>query len=1047
MTSPDKKLSLLLTGGADNRTFSEFVSPVITQGESPKLRQSVNTRFSRVPGTCTRAPKVTQIATLAGGSDAWGLVPSGAGRNTLRFDGPEQGYSRFIVGDGQADTAMGSGIGATGQEVYLPARISGAGALDPVPCVANIAIGHNSHWGYVVRAYPTITADLLAIYIMVSVWMPDGREIVQPTSLGGFTLSTNVVWIGVTTHGVNHNRVWYHSPNGICYREVYPSGKTLGIGSEVVVVVPGRPVGASMDVVSDGSTHAYLAHSQAGSTTGATLRRVDVTTGATTHSVNFAGALNGGGDCSVMYSPSVKSTSYPSGPARVGVAFSRVTGSTTTVAVYDSTLTVVGAPYEKSGGNGDCCVAFSSDGTNAKLVLCVSSNVGSFATAPGTLLQTTASVFSLDGLGPTWPAISGGHTFPYATLQAQASEWRVGDTVVPLVVLGRHYGNTYATFGDLDYVEDASHELYAMYGTPRAIARYGTLRGNSLPAQTLAHQALARGMFCVSDSVHAVYKKAPINTVSPPLSHGRYVVLDLSAHQPSIAHDKDGACLIAAAMPAQFDGNALAEIGGPLHAPRISLVNTISGGLLPAGVYRFAAVYVWTDNAGVSHRSKPSNVVTHTFNGTTDRAYLYVTPPAGLLDGTMYGGDLAKIAIQTYVSPKNGNTLHLLSELRLSSTQYVYAFSITTEGDLARPQLYTTATAGEEIPGQCAPPLRDIAIIGSRAWGIDAEFPTRWVYSKLRIAGVGYEFAPAFEGHLPSGSGEALAIREWNGMAIILAQHGVWQVAGDGPNNNASAGSFGEPVKLSDIGCSSTASAVCYPGGIMWQSGTRFVKLDGQGIDYVADFDCLYDISAAVLLRRDNEIVFLSSSAAEARVYNYAMRKWSTWDSQTIPDPVDCAALLPWNDDIVLLHSSSTGKSYRLDANTVSTAESMVWDTDWFLLGSDFQDHALVRDLVLNGAIVGPHSVTIEVFVDYEETASTSHTWDEAWLTANAVGGRYTVRLEPVSQNCRAMRIKVYDTVAEDELVRDGMAPRSLTIVYALEAPLYEDAFVQGSRA
>jgi hypothetical protein len=49
--------------------------------------------------------------------------------------------------------------------------------------------------------------------------------------------------------------------------------------------------------------------------------------------------------------------------------------------------------------------------------------------------------------------------------------------------------------------------------------------------------------------------------------------------------------------------------------------------------------------------------------------------------------------------------------------------------------------------------MHDIAVVGSRAYAIDAEIRSRMMVSKTRIAGKGFEFAPALEINFPSSAG------------------------------------------------------------------------------------------------------------------------------------------------------------------------------------------------------------------------------------------------------------------------------------------------------
>lgn len=1040
MPGPDSKISILLNGGVDNRSLSEFIAPIVTQGQGPKLVESTNTRLSKTPGTCARAPKVTTVVTDTVVSyERDGIIPSKTGRNAVLMAPHRQ--MRIISGDGGG--GVGEGISTNSQGALGLARISAAGALESHSCYAVPAVSMNATSGVVWRAYPDASFSSTRFFY-VSAWSEAGAFYGTSVASGGMSTSV-IAWIGMTSHGASGDRVWYTHSTGICYRTVTLSGTTVTVGAEVVVCVPGSAT-TGLHVVSGETGFAYLVHSTVGVAADATVRRVNIATGATTHSATIVGALNGGGHCAVHYSTLT-------GAGRVLVAYSRVTGATTTIALYDSTLTVVSAATTVAQyGQVTCCLVGSTSSPYANVF--VSSVVGDFAAAPAAAYDTTAFIgtrFWVTTLA-AW-SFATFLPYPWQTLVNHAAVWQntylsSSSVHYAVIELGRCYGSTSPGPGEANYVDDPSISMFIPAingGASTPIARYGVVRGGALPAQVIPQACLSSsGTYASGDRIHVTYKRTPLiydaSGSYPARSSARWVTVDLTAFQPPLAYDKDGATLVAAAYPVVYDGANMSEMSTPAaYAPRIAA--STGGPVLAAGVYRACAVWTWTDASGCLRRSRPSNIISKTCNGASDTFSVVSTTPDTLLK---YSGSLR---ITVYVSEVNGTSVHHYSDV--SADTYTTTVSIATAGDASKPAIYSTAGAGEEVVPQVAPPLRDIAIVGSRAVGIDAEYPTRIVYSKLRVAGVGYELFPAGEVILPSGAGDAMAVRGWQGMIVILAENGVYQVAGDGPNNMG-VGSFAPPVKVSDIGCSNTASAIEFPGGIMWQSSGRFAMLSGGGIDYVPDFNCEYDVTVALLLRRHDEVALFSNTVAGARVYNYAVKKWTTWDSQVIPSPVTGGAVFPWDEDKAYLHFDSTGIVARLDVDSTSTCTSMTWRTDRMLLGGDFQEHVIFRDVVFSANIGGPHSITIEMYVDDETTASTTRTWTSSQLSAAATaqgdGTRYTVRFEPQKQAGRSVRFKVYDTVAGGEVNRAGVQPKALTLIYASNGQLYQEVFNSDSR-
>jgi hypothetical protein len=335
-------------------------------------------------------------------------------------------------------------------------------------------------------------------------------------------------------------------------------------------------------------------------------------------------------------------------------------------------------------------------------------------------------------------------------------------------------------------------------------------------------------------------------------------------------------------------------------------------------------------------------------------------------------------------------------------------------------------------------------VIGPRCWIIDAEHRSRLVPSKLRIAGVGYEFAPGLEVIVPAGAGKLVAVREWRGTPVALTERAVYTISGDGPNNTlGGSGAWYPPAKLADIGCTNEASVVVCPAGILWQSHNRFVLLNDGGVAYIDKIACSHDVSAAVCLRRHSEVLFFSSTTTEVRAYHYDTGRWSTYDSQTLSGLVQAAHTLPYDPDsaVLAVYEGSTPLFRRVDADSISAATNAVFETDWLLLGGDFQDDVVVSALVFNGKILGAHDIKLELFVDYQSTPATSRTWDLFELDAIDVEGLYSVKLEPTFVSCRAVKLRVTDT----RVVGGGCAPRSATLYYELAGAIREDAFSPGA--
>jgi hypothetical protein len=1071
------KLSLLLNGGVNNRSEPELVQPVAAQGSTIKLRASTNTRLSRRVGTVARSPSFVQVdnplAAAVPGEARYGLFTAAHGKCTLALRAPYHLHGSPVYADAGRVTpgnalSTYTGDTATTQVSAATPLVVDAGAVGQYAAISNIANVYSETLDQVWTFYWAYSSSDYS-YPYASVRKGDGTLIAYPQILavsGGFlpvaaeTAGLGYpLWCGVTEHGANGIVVWWQLPTDhtiYCMRlTVNASGLIVALAaSSSVAVLPAYATSSAdpaygIDVCSGGDSYAYIATTLGASPNNGRVIQWDVVSQAAVGGYSFAGASLGAGQTAIS-SQVIRGTRY------VACNFGSVTNNQTTVGCFAGgsmtpTWTVVLAEqggqavgfldvgYDDAGNAGPRTVHLIGvvSGSSAAGL-----NRTSLATnAPWicrTIMRTCHLATGSDSL-----TVATEISLPFRSLQTHAAQWSpTTSTTFPVFGTAPTYGKGTDAVGQADYVDDPSIDFYAVRDWQHAcpIARIGCVRGTlQAPARIQVERRLQSKSFCVvGQRGFAAYRQlsetSGISSADVALgfqgSSGRYAVLDFSPTQLSVAHDKDGSVYVASALPYQWDGRDLFEMGGFLHTPHLS--NLISGGSPLAGNFHARVVHRFQDAAGSMHRSRTSAI--HEFSLAAQATYLFADP----------GQTMSRRIplLYYYASEANGKTEHLFEV-----TSDLWS-TLNSAVSTAYPMVYTTEADGTELAPQPPPPAWDFGIVGSRMWGVDAELRTRAFYSKLRVAGIGYEFHPALEVAVPSGSGDLFAVREWAGFPVLIAERAVYQVSGDGPTNQVGGGggSFSPPVKISDYGCTNTASVAVFPTGMIWQFRDRFVLLDANGVQLVPDFLCTEDVSAALVLTRYSEVLFFSATTAGARVYNYEFGRWTTWDSETLPDPVTQVSLLPYDPDTALVYSASTGILRRLECDTYGAAAHMTLETDWLLLGGDFQDHVELRDLVFSAVVNGPHGLEVNVYTDYEDdTATTERSWtaDEIATLSDATG-RYTLRIDPVQPNCRAVRIRVRDVVEAGDNTQ-GMGPRALTVSYQLNGQLFEDSFLQNS--
>ena len=1052
----ERKVSILLSGGVDNRTADELTSPVATQGKAITLKASRNTRLGVLQGGVVRSPAFTSITSLTNPTRARAIVSAAAGRSTLVL--PDQDFRSFAtmqVDAGRKEPGITYGaLGGTAsdnQTGSMPVQVSSSRGLSSALAVGQFAMTYHASSGLLYYAYIANDGDnnVTALdRLVIGALTLDGSAVVPPREVATFTPNMSR-WVGLTAHGANGVCLWYQNValGAVCYRTVSYAGTLLTVGAENQVLVPGNTT-YSLDVVRGDDTYALLAHSRVGVAADGSVSKVNITNN-TFASVNIVNALNGGGHVAIQ-------CDSPEGTAVVAVVFASTTAGTARVYCY--TFATM-ANISTSGAltcDGRVSIGFSHNDalSSGAVAPTISVMLERGAAVSAMIVQSLPGVdhYVIDQPTGTFTVAT---RLPWYRIAGRAAQWTTSAQMMQTVhQLVPRRALTLENPGEENYTDDPSLDLYWVRTQstaslrPGLLARLGVVRGGSAPVDHLyADKLSSSSLLCVGNELYAAYRLlADYSSASNGATRGRLTTVSLGtpAGQFSTAHDRDGCGYLACAAPLQWDGVALSEFGGPVHTPQLFANVGVAaiGALLPAGIYSFQAVLFWTDASGMVHRSRPSPLRTVDLDGVTERVELICALPPSALT-TAYEARI-------YATETNGTTLHLMAKVTfrsgLGDACYVTgATAVTT----ANAQIYSGGGLGEEIVPQAPPPAWDVAIIGQRCWIVDAEIRSRAVPSKLRVAGVGYEFSPGIEVILPSGAGKMMAVREWQGMPLILAERGVYQVSGDGPTNTLGGpGAFSAPVKVSDLGCSNTASIVQFPGGIMWQSGNRFVVLDGRGLRYVTDFECTHDVSAALCLERYSEVLLFSATTTEVRVYHHETGRWTTWDTQTLPELVQAAHVLPWDADAAVLQLGAGPTTLRrLDASSVSSATNVVLETDWLLLGDDFQSEVDLKCVVFNGrrsgSYAGGHNLQIDLFADYSTVAHTMRSWTDAELDViDDAGGRYTVKVESALQvGCRAVKVRITDT----RVATYGCSPRALTILYSVEGALLENAFVQGS--
>ncbi len=268
-----------------------------------------------------------------------------------------------------------------------------------------------------------------------------------------------------------------------------------------------------------------------------------------------------------------------------------------------------------------------------------------------------------------------------------------------------------------------------------------------------------------------------------------------------------------------YDGNFHGEYGF-IQQPEVGALAESGGGALTAlGVYTYRHVYEWIDNAGRLHRSAPSAPKTFTLTGAN--ATLTYTVPTDRIASQYMGG---KFKIGIYRNEASGTLFYRVGTATNSTTADTAAFADTTADSalISGELIYTTGTAGEELPNITAPSFSSIVEWRNRIVGIGETGKEIW-FSKNIIIGA----APGFSESLVmdiSAATEATGLAVLDDRLFIITKTGTRQVIGEVPDDTG-GGEMPTSEEVAQRGTEFPRSIAVFDG-IYFASREQIIKLD-----------------------------------------------------------------------------------------------------------------------------------------------------------------------------------------------------------------------------
>lgn len=483
-----------------------------------------------------------------------------------------------------------------------------------------------------------------------------------------------------------------------------------------------------------------------------------------------------------------------------------------------------------------------------------------------------------------------------------------------------------------------------------------------------------------------------------------------------------GGLHICAGLLRLYDGATLSEHGFTVFPETLSLASAAaSGGALSDGSYGYKAVYKWTDNTGRDHRSAPTlNNLTVTLNGGGAEQLPTINIP------TLRLTEKTNVAIELYRTEDAGTTYYkvtddlspLLNDETVDSVQFADTVS---DADLINNEiLYTTGGVLENLQ---APAAYQITVHNGDRIAVIDENGYRVYFSKQIEENGPVEFTDSIYRDIDPTGGPASTIKGMNDKLIIFTQDACFFILGNGPNNTGAQDDLTKPeIIATDIGCTSPASAVLSPKGILFQSRKGiWILTPSLGLEYVGDRVETYNgetVTSAAVVGKVNQIRFLLAEK-RALVFNYNSNRWATFANH------GGLASVTIGDNYYYLRED--GALYKENSSSFADADSPIklkFETAWLPMDT-IQGFGRVYRILILGDYRSAHRLKVRVAYNYIDAYKqeeiivpsdflnvTTYGEDSPYGEGTPYGGTgapYQIRVDLEQQKVQAIKISVED--------------------------------------
>lgn len=319
---------------------------------------------------------------------------------------------------------------------------------------------------------------------------------------------------------------------------------------------------------------------------------------------------------------------------------------------------------------------------------------------------------------------------------------------------------------------------------------------------------------------------------------------------------------------------------------------------------------------------------------------------------------------------------------------------------IGNPELYTT---GGEVENIAAPAVTLLTTYKSRAIWTTKDSLT-WGYSKQVIPGSPVEFSDLFTENVDSRIQKITALGVLDEKLILFGPTNKFIIVGDGPAPSGVNNDFSPANKLAgSTGCINQASIIECPIGLIYQDPKKGIWLLDRSLQeqYIgADVQAFNNnLVTSAQIVPNQTIVRLTLDNGASLTYDYIVQQWSQdeYSSAAIDSTI-------YDETYTYITASGLVQNENTDYTDNGAFIPLSVTTGWMNLVG-IEGFMRVYELQILGTYYSPHTLTVNIFTDYNETPKQVTT-----IPVLSNPGLYQFRIRLSTQKCETLKIQINES-------------------------------------